>query len=158
MVLDNVVAATGSARPTGTPDLTAFDGFLFAYGAAGEQALAAAELLADQGGIRAAVVNARFAKPLDDLLLKRLLATGRPLLVVEDHATAGGIGSAVLELAAARGLDASGIRLLGLPDRFISHASREEQLAEAGLSPASIAAALSEMIADRSRAARASRP
>jgi 1-deoxy-D-xylulose-5-phosphate synthase len=139
------------ARPIGIPDLSPFDGFFFAYGAAVEQAMDAADLLAEHDSIRVAVVNARFAKPLDEVLLTRLLGTGKPVLVVEDHATAGGIGSAVLELAAARGLDASAVGLAGLPDRFIAHASREEQLNEAGLSPAGVAGALREMIAHRHR-------
>ena len=128
-------------------DLAPFGGFFFAYGAMAEPCLAAAEILRNESGVRAGVVNARFAKPLDALLLSRLLATGKPLLVVEDHAMAGGVGAAVLELAASRGLDASGVRLLGLPDRFIAHATREEQLAEAGLAPADIAAALTDLIA-----------
>jgi 1-deoxy-D-xylulose-5-phosphate synthase len=52
----------------------------------------------------------------------------------------------VTELAAARGLSAASVRLLGLPDRFIPHAPREQQLAEAGLDAASIAATLKDMI------------
>ena len=45
----------------------------------------------------------------------------------------GGFGSAVLELANEAGLSTTHVRRLGLPDRYILHAEREEQLAEVGL-------------------------
>ena len=48
----------------------------------------------------------------------------------------GGFGSAVLETAADAGLDTSRVRRLGVPDRFIEHAERHEQLAELGLDAA----------------------
>ena len=98
-----------------------------------EPALAAAEHLSSQEGMNVSVVNARFAKPLDVTLITRLIDSGRPVVVCEDHAAIGGFGSAVMELAAARGLNASNVRLLGIPDRFVSHASRQEQLTEVGL-------------------------
>jgi 1-deoxy-D-xylulose-5-phosphate synthase len=136
-------------RPAAAPPEAAqCDAFLFAYGAMVEQCLAAAELLAGQG-ICAGVVNARFAKPLDEVLLTRLLGSGKPVLVVEDHAVACGIGAAALELAAGRGLDASRVALAGMPDRFIAHASREEQLAEVGLSPEAIAANVKDLVEQR---------
>ncbi len=124
------------------------DGAFLALGAMVEHALAAAGGLAEQD-IDVAVYSARFAKPLDEALICELIATGRPVLVVEDHAKAGGFGSAVLELAAARSLHAGNVRLLGLPDRFIAHATRESQLAEAGLDAASLAAAMQGCLAGR---------
>ncbi len=121
------------------------DATLFAYGAMVEQALEAADELAIDG-IEAAVYSARFAKPLDAAALATLVAAGKPMLVVEDHAIAGGLGSAVLELAAQKGLDASNVRLAGLPDRFVSHASRSEQLARVGLDGPRLAATIREML------------
>ena len=120
-------------------------GAMLAYGAMVAPALSAAGVLR-QEGLSVTVANARFAKPLDDVLIGRLIASGRPLLVLEDHAARGGFGSAVLELASARGLNASSVRLLGLPDRFIEHATRQEQLAEAGLSADNVAATMREML------------
>ncbi|MDY6914276.1 MAG: 1-deoxy-D-xylulose-5-phosphate synthase [Planctomycetota bacterium] len=121
------------------------DATLLCYGSMVEPALAAAETLRRERTIDVGVVNARFAKPLDTVLITRLISAGKPLLICEDHAVAGGFGSAVLELAAARGLSVAHVRLLGLPDRFIAHASRTEQLAEVGLDAAGIIATLKDM-------------
>jgi len=122
------------------------DGTILCYGVTVAPALAAAELLKHQDAVDVAVVNARFAKPLDVTLISRLIASSKPLVVCEDHALAGGFGSAVMELAAARGLPAVSVRLLGIPDRFIQHAVRDEQLAEAGLDAANIAATVKDML------------
>jgi len=122
------------------------DGTILAYGAMVESALSAAKLLRREHDLDVGVVNARFAKPLDVAAITRLICRGKPILICEDHAVAGGFGSAVLELAAARGLNASNVRLLGLPDRFIAHANRLEQLTEAGLDPANMALAMRELI------------
>jgi 1-deoxy-D-xylulose-5-phosphate synthase len=122
------------------------DGTFVCYGTAVEPALAAAEALARQEGIEAGVIQARFAKPLDVPALARVIKTGKPVVVCEDHAAIGGFGSAVLELAASRGLPAGNVRLVGLPDRFIAHASREEQLAEVGLDADNLAVTLRDLV------------
>jgi 1-deoxy-D-xylulose-5-phosphate synthase len=122
------------------------DGTFLCYGTMVEIALEAADLLAGRDGLNVGVVNARFAKPLDAALIGRLIASGRPVVTCEDHAVAGGFGSAVLELAGLRGLDASRLRLAGLPDRFLAHASRQQQLAEAGLTANHLAATMKELI------------
>jgi len=98
---------------------------------------AADELRAE--GLSPTVVNARFAKPLDEDLFVRLFERHPRVLVAEEHALAGGFGSALLELAADRGLRNVEIRRLGVPDRFIDHASRARQLESVGLTPENIA-------------------
>jgi len=98
---------------------------------------AAARLQAD--GIAPTVVNARFAKPLDAELLLDVLSRHRRVLVVEEHALAGGFGSAILEFAADHHLRDVEVRRLGVPDRFIEHASRARQLEACGLTPEHIA-------------------
>ena len=70
---------------------------ILAYGTPVAQAEQAAKELADEG-IHAAVVNARWAKPLDEELIVRLAKGTRRIVTVEDHMVAGGFGSAVLEL------------------------------------------------------------
>ena len=55
------------------------------------------------------------------------------MLTVEEGCLMGGFGSAVLEAANDAGLSAAHVRRLGLPDRFVLHAERDEQLAEVGL-------------------------
>jgi deoxyxylulose-5-phosphate synthase len=54
----------------------------------------------------------------------------------------------VLELAAAREINASHVQLRGLPDRFVAAGSRDQQLAEVGLDPSSLAATLQRMVQD----------
>lgn len=121
------------------------DATLLCYGVMVEPAMAAAEVMHREDDLDVAVINARFAKPLDAALILDRISRG-PALIVEDHAISGGFGSAVLELAAASGLDASNVRLVGIPDRYISHASRLEQLVETGLDAAHLAAMLKDMI------------
>ena len=61
-------------------------------------------------------------------------------MTVEDHALAGGFGSAVLELLAERA-PGTRVRRLGLPDRFVEHGEQDAQWREAGIDAESIAAA-----------------
>lgn len=88
-------------------------------------ALRAAEDLAPLG-IEATVVNSRFVKPLDKNLFRELLAETPYLITVEDHAIAGGFGSALLELIAEEGLSDIKVKRLGVPDRFIPHGTQDE--------------------------------
>ncbi len=125
------------------------DGNLLCLGVTVEPALAAARILKEEQGLDVGVTSARFAKPLDEALICRLIEAGKPLLCVEDHAVAGGFGSAVMELAAAKGLNASRVRLLGIPDRFIPHASRQEQLTQVGLDATNISALMKDLILRR---------
>ncbi len=93
---------------------------ILAYGTTVAQAELAAQELA-QEGIRVAVVNARWAKPLDeDMILRLAKSTGR-LITIEDHLVAGGFGSAVLELLERHELHNIDVRVIGLPDKFVEH-------------------------------------
>ena len=90
----------------------------------------------------ATVANMRFVKPLDEALILEL-ARGHELLVtVEENVVAGGAGSAVNELIAARGQPLN-ILNLGLPDRFIEQAAPAQQLHDCGLDAAGIEAEVS---------------
>jgi 1-deoxy-D-xylulose-5-phosphate synthase len=88
-------------------------------------ALKAAQDLAPLG-ISAAVVNARFVKPLDGELFDKLLSRVPRLITVEDHAIAGGFGSALIELMADQGITGVEIKRLGVPDRFVAHGTQDE--------------------------------
>ena len=122
------------------------DVLVAAIGAPVAAALAAAEELA-AGGIQATVVDARFAKPLDEELLCGEAARSRRVVTVEENALAGGFGAACLEAFEARGLLAGGleVRRLGIPDRFITHAEQARQRAEVGIDAAAIVAACREL-------------
>lgn len=109
---------------------------ILGYGTPAIHALEAAQRL-DSPSI--AVYDARFAKPVDGDLIESLLSNSIPIITVEDHSTIGGFGSAVIEEASNRNLDTSLVTVLGLPDRWIGHGSRKEQLEEAGIDATSIA-------------------
>jgi 1-deoxy-D-xylulose-5-phosphate synthase len=100
---------------------------------------AAADRLAGRG-IRAAVVDARFAKPLDVELLARIGRACGGVVTVEDHALAGGFGSAVQEALAdvAPGLR---VRRLGIGDAFVEHGDVAAQWRAAKIDADSIAEA-----------------
>jgi 1-deoxy-D-xylulose-5-phosphate synthase len=88
-------------------------------------AFKAAEELA-RLGIDAAVVNARFVKPLDKDLLRGVIAQVPNVITVEDHALAGGFGSAILEFLADEDIRHVRVRRLGVPDQFIAHGTQDE--------------------------------
>jgi 1-deoxy-D-xylulose-5-phosphate synthase len=89
------------------------------------------------------VVDMRFVKPLDGELLAELTSSHEALVTLEDNVVAGGAGSAVAEWLSARGIVLPLLQL-GLPDRFLEHAAREELLAEVGLDAAGIRRALEQ--------------
>ena len=93
---------------------------ILAYGTTVTQAEIAAQELA-QEGIRVAVVNARWAKPLDEEMILRLAKGTGHLITIEDHLAAGGFGSAVLELLERHELHDINVRVIGLPDKFVEH-------------------------------------
>jgi 1-deoxy-D-xylulose-5-phosphate synthase len=99
--------------------------------------LEAAEFL-EASGVSSAVIDARFVKPLDvELLSEAALRYGR-VVTVEDHARAGGFGSAVLELLAETAPGCA-VRRLGLPDHFVEHGDVADQWRAAGIDAASVA-------------------
>ena len=121
---------------------------LVGYGYGTQIALATAQHLHTHAGIAATVVNARFVRPLDDALMRKLAARHELVVTIEDHAAHGGFGSAVLEAVA----DMSTRTLvIGLPDRFIDHGKRDVLLSQAGLSPDAIAARVMAELAGTSR-------
>jgi 1-deoxy-D-xylulose-5-phosphate synthase len=92
------------------------------------------------------VYDARFAKPVDGELIESILLASIPIITVEDHSVIGGFGSAIIEEAISRKLDTTLITTLGLPDRFIGHGSRKEQLEDAGIDAVSIAAVATRIL------------
>jgi 1-deoxy-D-xylulose-5-phosphate synthase len=84
-------------------------------------------------GVDAAVINARFAKPVDSGMIERFARSAEVLLTLEDHAMAGGFGSTVLEELNRLGLSTPVVRI-GWPDQFIEHGKPEELRKKYGLS------------------------
>ena len=113
------------------------DGTIVSFGALLENALAAADLLSDELDIR--VINARFAKPIDQQMVRESIETGRFVFTLEENTVQGGFGSAFLESAIAQRLDTRFVQTLGLPDQFVEHGDRIDLLHQCGLSPEAIA-------------------
>ncbi len=103
--------------------------------------VAPAERIAER--LDATLVNMRFVKPLDAGLVERMAARHAAIVTIEENTIAGGAGSAVSELLAARGVQIPTLHL-GLPDRFVEHGSRDDCLKMAGLDPASLDAAIEQ--------------
>jgi 1-deoxy-D-xylulose-5-phosphate synthase len=112
---------------------------LVTLGPLGVQALEAA-----RGEPGWSVLDARCASPLDEAALLEAAACGH-VVVVEEGTVRGGLGGAVLELYAARGVTAR-VRLLGLPDAFIPHGDARVQRAELGLDAAGLLRAGRELL------------
>ena len=121
------------------------DGMILACGSLVGNCVRAAEQLRERYGLRVGVVNARFIKPLDRATICKAIEEAAFVLTVEEGCLMGGFGSAVLETASDAGLSAAHVRRLGLPDRFVFHAERDEQLAEVGLDVEGIIAAAAEL-------------
>ena len=109
------------------------DGIFLACGTLVTTCLRAAERLRQEHGLRVGVVNARFVKPLDKPTMLKAIEECGFVLTVEEGCLMGGFGSAVLEAASDAGLPTAHVRRLGLPDSYVLHAERDQQLAEVGL-------------------------
>ena len=115
---------------------------ILSYGARLQECLGAADELAARG-LTATVADARFCKPLDQDLVRRL-ADNHELLITVEEGSVGGFASHVMQFLAHDGLFDRGLKIrpLVLPDKFIDHASPAEMYAEAGLDAAHIVAAV----------------
>lgn len=111
---------------------------LLAIGSAVGHALEAADLLADQG-IRAAVVDARYLKPLDSELILEVASRCGRVITIEENVVAGGFGEAVLEMLASHQLAGVKVEVVGLPDEFVEHGAPSLLREKYGLSGAAIA-------------------
>ncbi len=119
---------------------------LVAVGVGVQAAEAAAEELAAEG-VAAAVLNARFVKPLDcDAVLELAQECGR-VVTVEENVAMGGFGSAVLECLADAGLTGVKVRRVAVPDSFVEHGSQAELRRRLGLDAAAVARAARELLA-----------
>ncbi len=106
---------------------------ILSYGARLQECIAAADELATHG-LSATVADARFAKPLDEDLIRRLAREHEVLITIEEGSI-GGFGTQVLHLLAREGLLDSGLRVrpMVLPDRFLEQDKPELMYAIAGL-------------------------
>ena len=96
-------------------------------------------------GLSIAHYDARFLKPLDEVLLHQIGKKFKKIITIEDGTTEGGFGSAVLEFMADNDYKAEIIRM-GIPDSFIEHGTPDELYASIGLSTEGIEKKINEMI------------
>ena len=117
--------------------------------------LAIADRLADHG-IGVTVVDPRWTKPVDEAVADAALKH-RLVVTIEDNGRAGGFGDAVSRVLRDHDVDVP-MKVFGLPQEFLSHGTRDEVLAEAGLTAQHLARAITEAVALRSPAAPAPQP
>ncbi len=85
----------------------------------------------------ATLINMRFIKPIDEAMIKKVSANHELIVTVEDNATMGGAGSAVLEVISKFGIPCKTL-LIGIPDEFVEHGSQSEVHELCGLNKTSI--------------------
>ena len=113
------------------------DLLIVAYGSMVAPAMATAGLLQEQG-VRAAVINARFLRPLDQALIAPMARRIGRVVTMEEGALAGGFGAAVVE--ALNDLDVLvPVLRIGIPDVLVDHASPEQSKQSLGLTPPQMA-------------------
>jgi 1-deoxy-D-xylulose-5-phosphate synthase len=111
---------------------------ILALGTMVDPSIQAAERL-ERDGIRATVVNARFANPLDETMIIGLARSVGRLVTVEENVPMGGFGSAVHECLDRHGLSGTPLHRIALPEHFVAHGKRDDLLAQAGLDATGIA-------------------
>jgi 1-deoxy-D-xylulose-5-phosphate synthase len=143
-------------RPVSTPKpiergkaevlLEGEDGCFLAFGGIAGACVAAAKNLREDG-LNFGVISARFVKPLDTATVLAAIENLPLVVTVEEGTREGGFGSAVLEAANAAGLDTRNVLRLAYPDKFIEHGERNQLLADMGLDPAGLTAAVRKRVA-----------
>ena len=111
---------------------------IFAIGTMASTAVKVADLL-NAVGINAAIINARFIKPLDGEMIENITKRIKRIVTLEEGVVTGGFGSAILEFLDKEKIKDVHTEVLGLPDQFIAHGRREELLKEYHLTAYEIA-------------------
>ena len=91
------------------------------------------------------LIDMRFVKPLDKDILRKYLTNAKLFISLEDGSVAGGAGSSIQEFCSEENILIKS-KLLGIPDKFIEHASRDEMIKEVGLTSMQIEESLHQLI------------
>jgi 1-deoxy-D-xylulose-5-phosphate synthase len=113
------------------------DVLILGYGSMVYPAMQTAEILSEHG-IQATVVNARFAKPLDEALILPLAEQHGRVVTMEEGCLIGGFGSGIAEALLDAQIPAQVVRL-GVPDVLVDHATPDQSKAALGLTPPQMA-------------------
>lgn len=117
---------------------------ILALGCMVDTALKVSEKLAADG-ISVEVINARFAKPLDEKLIVDSAMKTKHVVTLEDNSVMGGFGSFVAEILAGNNVDAY-IKILGFPDEFVTQGSRKDLMKLFNLDEESVYSELKEIL------------
>ncbi|MBI3035240.1 1-deoxy-D-xylulose-5-phosphate synthase [Candidatus Woesearchaeota archaeon] len=101
--------------------------------------------IVDELKCRATIINARFAKPLDETLILQYAQKIKNIITIEEGTINGGFGSAVIELLEDHGIK-SNVKRIGVPDKFIEHGKPDIQKKLAGIDKESIKKIISEIL------------
>ncbi len=91
------------------------------------------------------VVNMRFVKPLDTQLIEKIAESHDLIITLEENAIAGGAGAGIAEHLLASDISTT-VKLIGLPDEFVEHGSREELLAYCKLDDDGVRSQINEIV------------
>lgn len=119
---------------------------LLAYGAMNSEAIIASDLLEKSLGLKPTIYNMRFAKPVDQQIVKDAYEQHDIIMTLEDHQLIGGFGTSILESMLEQNLDTRKLHRIGIPDEFIVHADRSEQMRMIGIDGQGIADKVTEII------------
>jgi 1-deoxy-D-xylulose-5-phosphate synthase len=103
----------------------------------------------EEEGIRAAVINNRFLKPLDEELICYWAKKTGKILTVEENVLSGGFGAAILELLQEKGLFSIQVKRLGIPDLFVEHGPQSLLRAKYGIDENGIVEGAKELVGKR---------
>lgn len=116
---------------------------LLAVGSMVKMAEEVQKQLKERMDMDAALVNARFVKPIDEELLRSFADTYELVVTLEENVKDGGFGERVLAFAEEEGLP-FGVKIIALPDRFIPHGSVSYQMKQVGFTPEDICGRIEE--------------
>ncbi len=121
------------------------DAYIISMGPILDEFIEFTQTLHQEVGMDVGVINARFIKPLDIKLLDELAMKKVPLVVYEESAVIGGLGTAILEYYNETNQKVE-VRRLGIPDLYVQHGSVKEVLAELHLTLRDVGQELQQVI------------
>lgn len=111
---------------------------VIALGTLVNDALVAAKMIEEQYGLEISVINARFVKPIDEDMLRRIVRHHRLIITVEEGTLKGGFGSEVTEWLIDQKMSNIELVRLGVPDHFVEQGERSQLLDLIGLTTTGI--------------------
>ena len=131
---------------------------IFAIGCTVHPAMAVAETLEKEYGLRSCVINARFIKPLDEELIVRMARKIKNIVAIEENTLYGGFTSAVAECLMDHDIPNVRLKRIGTPDEFIEHGSQGELRRDHGLDEAGILKTVLEFMKNDPKVAQTPKP